>query len=263
MSVTVQPLSVGRAGASRFGLRLALAFAALAAVAGAAAALASAIGPEIPRSAPRSPFGAGLREAAPSAQGLGAWLLALQGAFSRSLQAAVLALKSDGAAFSTLTGLGFAYGVFHAAGAGHGKAVIAAYLVSSERALLKGLGMSLAAALLQALGTATLQGRTRAAYAGSTCRPISSTRVRAELTTAGPAAIRTLFMSAAERVAQWAPNREPSSARTRQDTDPGRGGPLSAPQGWLSGAGGRSPITCFHLTMAASARARFVDSDAF
>jgi ABC-type nickel/cobalt efflux system permease component RcnA len=47
--------------------------------------------------------------------------------------------------------IGFAYGAFHAAGPGHGKAVIAAYLVSSERALAKGLAMSLAAALVQAL----------------------------------------------------------------------------------------------------------------
>jgi len=150
--VTAHPLGGGvRAGAGRLGLRLALALGALAGVAAAAAALAWAVGPAMPTPAPRNPFGAGLREAAPAAQGLGAWLIAVQGAFARSLQGAVLALKGDGAAAWTLSGLGFAYGVFHAAGPGHGKAVIAAYLVSSERALLKGLAMSLAAALVQAL----------------------------------------------------------------------------------------------------------------
>jgi ABC-type nickel/cobalt efflux system permease component RcnA len=64
---------------------------------------------------------------------------------------AVSALKASGATPWGLVGLGFAYGVFHAAGPGHGKAVIAAYLVSSERALLKGMALSLAAALLQAV----------------------------------------------------------------------------------------------------------------
>jgi nickel/cobalt exporter len=48
--------------------------------------------------------------------------------------------------------------VFHAAGPGHGKAVIAAYLVSDERALAKGFGLSLASALVQALVAIGLVG---------------------------------------------------------------------------------------------------------
>jgi len=158
MSVTAQSLPALTAGASRLGLRLALALAAIAAVTGAVATFVWLFGPTASPPNPRSPFGAGLREAAPSAQGLGVWILAIQGGFYRSLQAAVLALKSNGAALWSLTGIGFAYGVFHAAGPGHGKAVIAAYLVSSERALLKGLGMSLAAALVQALVAVALVG---------------------------------------------------------------------------------------------------------
>src|SRR3954467_12321408 len=158
MSVTAQSLPAPAVGARRLGLRLALALAAIAVVGGAVAVLAWLFGPAAAPSAPKNPFGAGLREAAPSAQGLWAWVLAVQGGFYRSLQAGVLALKSDGAALWSLTGIGFAYGVFHAAGPGHGKAVIAAYLVSSERALAKGLGMSLAAALLQALVAGTLVG---------------------------------------------------------------------------------------------------------
>jgi ABC-type nickel/cobalt efflux system permease component RcnA len=98
----------------------------------------------------------GMREAAPSATGLGGVILRKQGEFFKDLQDAVRALKDSGAAFWWLISLGFAYGVFHAAGPGHGKAVIAGYLVSSERALVKGFALSLAAALVQAIGAIAL-----------------------------------------------------------------------------------------------------------
>jgi nickel/cobalt exporter len=111
-----------------------------------------------PRPPARNPFGMGMREAAPAATGVGAYILALQSSFFRGLQAAVAALKESGAAFWSLMTIGFAYGVFHAAGPGHGKAVIAAYLVASERALLKGVLLSLAAALVQALVAIALVG---------------------------------------------------------------------------------------------------------
>lgn len=157
--MTARTLPAPAAGASRLGPRVALALAAVAAVAGAVALLAWLFAPAAPPPVPKkNPFGAGLREAAPQAQGFGAWILAVQGGFYRRLQEAVAALARDGGAVWTLAGLGFAYGVFHAAGPGHGKAVIAAYLVSSERALLKGVGLSLAAALLQALVAVALVG---------------------------------------------------------------------------------------------------------
>jgi nickel/cobalt transporter (NicO) family protein len=104
-----------------------------------------------PRVPARNPFGMGLREAAPAGSGFGAYILALQDSFFRTLYAGVTAFKASGEALWWLLFLGFAYGVFHAAGPGHGKAVIAAYLVASERALLKGILLSAAAALVQAL----------------------------------------------------------------------------------------------------------------
>lgn len=98
---------------------------------------------------PKNPFGIGLREAAPSANGLGGALLAIQSGFSRALNEA-LTRFAGGEGLAGLVGLGFAYGVFHAAGPGHGKAVISGYLLASRRTLVKGLGLSLGAALVQA-----------------------------------------------------------------------------------------------------------------
>ena len=58
---------------------------------------------------------------------------------------------STPAAFWTLAALSFGYGVFHAAGPGHGKAVMASYMVANERALSRGLVLTAAAAVLQAV----------------------------------------------------------------------------------------------------------------
>src|SRR5262249_58924001 len=45
----------------------------------------------------------------------------------------------------------FVYGIFHAAGPGHGKAVISSYLVANEETWKRGVVLSFASALLQAL----------------------------------------------------------------------------------------------------------------
>ena len=134
--------------ASRLPLRLALAAGAVLAAACLLGALAWIVGP-VAAPPPRSPFGIGFREAAPAATGLGGWLLAVQSNFSRNLQGAVTALKAGGG-WWPLVAMGFAYGVFHAAGPGHGKAVIAGYIVAGERSLRRGFSLSAAAALLQA-----------------------------------------------------------------------------------------------------------------
>jgi ABC-type nickel/cobalt efflux system permease component RcnA len=122
--------------------------AAVAVIATVMAVLGLWLGP-ISTPAPRSPFGMGIREAAPSGD-IGAWILSVQSGFYASLQAGVRGLKENGGTFGSLLLVGFAYGVFHAAGPGHGKGVISAYLVADEKALRKGLLLSLAAALVQA-----------------------------------------------------------------------------------------------------------------
>ena len=50
-----------------------------------------------------------------------------------------------------LVGLSFAYGIFHAAGPGHGKAVISSYMLANEVALRRGIMLSFVSAFLQAV----------------------------------------------------------------------------------------------------------------
>ncbi|WP_449256067.1 nickel/cobalt transporter [Bosea sp. (in: a-proteobacteria)] len=119
---------------------------------------------------PRNPFGTALpREALPSTTGIGAVLIAWQSSFYRELTATLKAIAQTPAAIWGLLGLSFGYGVFHAAGPGHGKAVISGYIVADNRSLRRGLSLSFAAAILQALvaiaivSVATLIFRTTAA----------------------------------------------------------------------------------------------------
>ncbi len=60
------------------------------------------------------------------------------------------ALHGNPSALWGLIALGLGYGVFHAAGPGHGKALIASYMMANERSLRRGAVMALLAALLQA-----------------------------------------------------------------------------------------------------------------
>lgn len=156
-SGAVLPGAVAAPGAGR-PLRLVFVLAALAVMAALMGLigwwLASGAPPPPP---PRSPFGVGPREAAPAATGLGAMIMAWQAGFYRELTATLRLLKESQTALPALLGLGFAYGVIHAAGPGHGKAVISAYIMSEERsAAVRGFVLSLSAALVQALVAITL-----------------------------------------------------------------------------------------------------------
>lgn len=81
-----------------------------------------------------------------------------QRALYRQFADAVRDVKS-GQSFATvfaLVLLSFLYGVFHAAGPGHGKAVISAYLLANERAVRRGVILSFAASFAQALSAIVL-----------------------------------------------------------------------------------------------------------
>jgi nickel/cobalt exporter len=98
------------------------------------------------------PFAVGANEGAIGATtGLAGWLLAQESGFYQLLTGAIRAAKQNGMASFGLIGLSFGYGVFHAAGPGHGKAVITSYMMANEKALRRGLIIALGAAILQGL----------------------------------------------------------------------------------------------------------------
>jgi nickel/cobalt transporter (NicO) family protein len=107
----------------------------------------------------QTPFG-GPRPggAEPQAGGLVGWLLAKQSEFYRQMSATIRAAKSDGSAVWTLLAVSFAYGIFHAAGPGHGKAVISSYLVANRETARRGITLSFASALMQSLVAVVLVG---------------------------------------------------------------------------------------------------------
>jgi nickel/cobalt transporter (NicO) family protein len=99
----------------------------------------------------QNPFGGPRPPAEPQVGGIIGWILAKQSEFYREMSATIRAAKSDGSAVWTLLGISFVYGIFHAAGPGHGKAVISSYLVANEETARRGIVLSFASALLQAL----------------------------------------------------------------------------------------------------------------
>lgn len=108
--------------------------------------------PEAALAQVKSPFGVGLPEAGASGAGSGVlgWIIAQQASFYRELTATVAALKSDGTALWALTGLSFLYGVFHAAGPGHGKAVVTSYVLADGQTLKRGVALAFVSAFVQA-----------------------------------------------------------------------------------------------------------------
>jgi nickel/cobalt transporter (NicO) family protein len=102
----------------------------------------------------QSSLGIGTNEATLPSTGLFAgwlnWINVQQQAFYRSLTGALKAMRQDGSKLWLLAGLSFAYGIFHAAGPGHGKAVISSYMLANEVALRRGIALSFVSAFLQA-----------------------------------------------------------------------------------------------------------------
>lgn len=116
-----------------------------------------------PAAAAPSPFGVGTPDgggaawAGPLAPVFG-WIAVQQAGFYRELTAALAALGESGHAALLLIGLSFAYGIFHAAGPGHGKAVVASWLFVSGERLRRGILVAFLASFAQALSAILVVG---------------------------------------------------------------------------------------------------------
>lgn len=82
---------------------------------------------------------------------MGRWVMEQQRDFHRELARLVqtLAKQESPALIGSLLVASFLYGVFHAAGPGHGKAVIGSYLLATKAPLRKGVQLSFISALAQ------------------------------------------------------------------------------------------------------------------
>jgi nickel/cobalt transporter (NicO) family protein len=103
----------------------------------------------------QSPLGIGATETAMPTTGLFggwlAWINVKQQEFYRTLTSALRSMRDEGSGAWMLVAVSFAYGVFHAAGPGHGKAVISSYMLANEVALRRGVLLSFLSSMLQAV----------------------------------------------------------------------------------------------------------------
>jgi len=88
------------------------------------------------------------------------WLLTQQQRLNRELAQAVKQLKESPSVSSLLVlgFLSFGYGVLHAAGPGHGKAIISSYVLANHETLRRGVMLSFLSAFIQALSAIGLVG---------------------------------------------------------------------------------------------------------
>ncbi len=149
----------------------------------------------------------------PGPEGIAGWLIAKQAEFYRMLSGTIRAAKTDGSAVWLLMGISFAYGIFHAAGPGHGKAVISSYLVANEETWKRGVALSFASALLQALVAVAVVG-IAAALLGATAGTMNRAVWWIEIVSYGLIALmgaRLLWVKGRGFLSEWAAMRAPKS----------------------------------------------------
>jgi nickel/cobalt transporter (NicO) family protein len=107
------------------------------------------------------------------------WVEEKQRDFYGSMNASLRDMKTEpfGSAAWMLMLLGFGYGVFHAAGPGHGKAVISAWLLATENELKRGVLISLISSIVQALSAIVIVSVVLFVISGA----VSATRAAADV----------------------------------------------------------------------------------
>ncbi|MEW9614098.1 nickel/cobalt transporter [Shinella sp. S4-D37] len=128
----------------------------------------------------QSPLGIGSAEPGFNTTGtfgsLFGWINAQQQGFYRAMTGALKEMRENPWAASTLVGLSFAYGVFHAAGPGHGKAVISSYMLANEVELKRGVLLSFLSSILQGIVAILLVGAAYLFLRGTTVSMTDATR---------------------------------------------------------------------------------------
>lgn len=119
-----------------------------------------AIATAAPAFAQAGPFGVGNPELGASAPhgSIFAWIIHQQSVFYLALKSGLRAMKADPNAGWWMVVLSFAYGVFHAAGPGHGKAVITSYVLANDETLKRGIVLAFISAMVQGVMAIVLVG---------------------------------------------------------------------------------------------------------
>ncbi|MFN0264719.1 DUF1007 family protein [Tepidamorphus sp. 3E244] len=86
------------------------------------------------------------------------WVAAQQSRFYQMVTAAVTETRTNPMAAFTVLAFAFIYGVLHAAGPGHGKAVISSYVLANRETARRGALIAFLAAMLQAVSAITIVG---------------------------------------------------------------------------------------------------------
>ncbi len=96
------------------------------------------------------------------------WINVQQRNFYLAMTHALKAMREDPWQASILVGLSFLYGILHAVGPGHGKAVISSYMLANETTLRRGVLLSFASSMLQAFTAIFVIGLTFLVLRGTT-----------------------------------------------------------------------------------------------
>lgn len=168
----------------------------------------------------QSPLGIGTAEPSIPTTGLFGGFFAYvnmeQQRFYQTLTGAIKAMRDNPWQLWSLIGLSFAYGVFHAAGPGHGKAVISSYMIANEIELKRGVALSFLSSLLQGLVAILLVGAAYLVLRGTSISMTQATRFL-EMTSYGLIAAFGFWLLFRKLRAMRAPRLAPAMAHGHED----------------------------------------------